>query len=1398
MTAEPEIPPEQPAAEPAPGVRESAPAPAQPAPRRRHPILKVLGVLVAIVAALIVSTLVIDLGPSLKKKAEEAGSKYLERPMHIGKLGIHLGRGAFQVDDLVIEGLKPTDRPFLKARRIFVYMPWWTAFTHQLIIEHVDMSDWEMLVEQFPGKHNFPRVTPKPKEKKGDPIWKMTTTVRQVTARKGLFVYDDHTVPWKVVCNNLDVSVFKGLDTYRGTAQFSNGSIKIQSYDEFRADMQTRFKIDGGKIVLEHINLQSTGADTEVTGYVDLKNWPEMLYNVRSHIDFPTQKAIYFRNMNFDVAGKGDFTGTFRFFKTPRGTGRELKGTFTSPEAGVNQWRFPDVRGSLLWNNSAFRVTDVTTAVQGGRAAFDYTMEPLGRPGEPTQVLWDAKYADVDLARLTDFLELQGIRLSGRATGRNRLQWPLGKWALKHGEGEITATMPPGFTPMSRDLNPDVIAKVDPLPPEQGPFNRLLEIGHVPIAGRIAYALDPEWITIANGWAATEKTYVEFKGRTAWAQRSTIPFHVTSADWQESDRVLAGIMTAFGAPTGAIAIGGRGQFDGVMTEAFSRPRIEGHFTGDRMRAWDTLWGHAVADITIQNSYVDIAKSVIEHDGSTIEAQGRFSLGYPRRDGGEEINANITMKRRPLADLRQPFGLYDYPVDGLTSGQFHVYGNYLGPNGVGRLIIEDGTAYGETFSIATSDLRFEGTGVRLDKIDITKSTGKVTGAAWVAWDGNYSFDATGAKIPVESLATTSFPRAPLSGILGFTATGTGTFESPRYDVNLAVADLFAGDEGIGELTGRLSMRGDLLTMDVEASSRRLSVSGSGRLALTPEMDAEMTLRFSDTSLDPYIRFFAPQISPFTTAVADGTVRVVGELADIDHLLVETNVERLQLKLFDYPAQNEGPIQLALNQHVVEVKRFRLVGEGTALELTGTVGLHDNRIALDASGDANLGILQAFYREIRSEGNASLHAQVRGPLDNPVFSGDALIADGRVRYSALPHSLQGLNGRLAFDAQGIRIVDAVGQLGGGRVQFGGRIGLDGYALGTIDLTATGEQMHLRYPADFRSTIDAALTLRGNPSALVLGGNVIVRDGVYSKRFEPNLDIFSLAGGGATDLPSPEAETATIPVRYDIKVQAPGTLRLENNLARLLARADLTLNGTYDKPLLFGRADIERGEVIFEGNRYRITRGTIDFLNPASIEPFFDIEAEARIRSTADPTTGSTTATETYRVTIAVSGTLGGRMDFSVNSDPPLPTVDILSLVFGQANATDLQNPELRRLRPEAATQSEEQLLRIGLLRVLTGGITGSVGRAVEQTLGVDSVQISPSIGTEADALTPTARLIVGKRLSSRAYLTFSRSLGTTTRGEQIIILEYDQSDRLGWVLTQNGANTFAIDFRVRRTF
>ena len=73
---------------------------------------------------------------------------------------------------------------------------------------------------------------------------------------------------------------------------------------------------------------------------------------------------------------------------------------------------------------------------------------------------------------------------------------------------------------------------------------------------------------------------------------------------------------------------------------------------------------------------------------------------------------------------------------------------------------------------------------MDGIRSRRAPGTVTGAAWVGWDGNYSFNADGRRIPVESLAAVDVPAGAALGLLQFDATGTGTFEAPRYDVKFA--------------------------------------------------------------------------------------------------------------------------------------------------------------------------------------------------------------------------------------------------------------------------------------------------------------------------------------------------------------------------------------------------------------------------------------------------------------------------------------------------------------------------------------------------------------------------------------------------------------------------------------
>src|SRR5205807_1492259 len=205
--------------------------------------------------------------------------------------------------------------------------------------------------------------------------------------------------------------------------------------------------------------------------------------------------------------------------------------------------------------------------------------------------------------------------------------------------------------------------------------------------------------------------------------------------------------------------------------------------------------------------------------------------------------------------------------------------------------------------------------------------------------------------------------------------------------------------------------------------------------------------------------------------------------------------------------------------------------------------DERIALRASGDENLGILQGFFRDVRGSGRAALTAAVNGPLYNPVFSGNATIAGGRIRHFSLPNSLDAINGMIRFDPTGIRLDDVGATMGGGRVQFGGRIGFEGYLPGELTVSIRGEDMHLRYPEGVRSTVDADLVVTGNVQALALGGAVTVKSATWNSRIDPNAGIFDFGHGrSATPAVAPAAVAPTVPLRFDVDVRIPSTLRIE----------------------------------------------------------------------------------------------------------------------------------------------------------------------------------------------------------------------------------------------------------------
>ena len=109
------------------------------------------------------------------------------------------------------------------------------------------------------------------------------------------------------------------------------------------------------------------------------------------------------------------------------------------------------------------------------------------------------------------------------------------------------------------------------------------------------------------------------------------------------------------------------------------------------------------------------------------------------------------------------------------------------------------------------------------------------------------------------------------------------------------------------------------------------------------------------------------------MASGSIRVSGRLADVDHLLVDGTVDTLDMRLFDYTLKNATPIRMSLNDGQVSIDELRLEGVDTQLRLGGRIDLRNERIAVQANGDANLGLLQGFFHDVLSSGRAAYHEE-----------------------------------------------------------------------------------------------------------------------------------------------------------------------------------------------------------------------------------------------------------------------------------------------------------------------------------------------------------------------------------------------------------------------------------------
>jgi hypothetical protein len=468
-----------------------------------------------------------------------------------------------------------------------------------------------------------------------------------------------------------------------------------------------------------------------------------------------------------------------------------------------------------------------------------------------------------------------------------------------------------------------------------------------------------EGLAFDDSWVTTRVTYVSFRGpinRT----RVDMPFHVTSLDWQESDRLLARLLTASSGPTDAIPVGGYGTFDGAVTQSMDNPRIAVHFAARHPRMERHLGGREGTSSSRPLRGRDRRRHRRSTPEAAIRADGRFSLGPARKDGGERDQPKVSVTNWAMAICGRPSiqtigcGRHwrresDAAASPVCSGRDDADRARAGVEGIIRGATGNLTAPARAWT-------------SMDRM--AKSTGAVTGSAQLLV-GSTCIRRDGQANPpsrwIGSGSSSAADRHP-----EFRSARVSELRPPTYHVT-GESTTSSPATGHRPHRRRAHVAGNAINFErFDVTSNLLQIIGSGKIGLDDAYTSALTLTFVNSSLDPYINAF--KAFPYTKLQVSGKMNVAGPLADWEHLRADATITNSSLTLFDYELHNDSPIVLSYDQDSVKIGRLELVGQGTRLALTGGLSVAKQTVDIGATGTASLEILKG-YRDLTGAGQAT---------------------------------------------------------------------------------------------------------------------------------------------------------------------------------------------------------------------------------------------------------------------------------------------------------------------------------------------------------------------------------------------------------------------------------------------
>ncbi len=1240
------------------------------------------------------------------------------RPASVGSVSFHLLPLSVEIRDVWVQGQTPSSPPFIEVPRAVAVPTLGPLWGRRIELSELTLEGLRLRIHAFlAGGDDIPRGG-------GGGGGGLELSVSRLVISDGEFSLDHRRLPLE-----LDLPDFRGRlaspprGFLEGTVSFGPGRLRFNNGPPLPFGTDIELIVEGRRLKVAKGRLFTNEIDLAYTGEITLQDPPSGLFQLAGPVSL-AELDRYVMRTPFAIAGQAHFDG----FLTVVGSRLRLEGDFQGTDGRFDGVPVPSFRSAVTWNETGARFSGLEIETLGGSGVLELALPP---PPEPRSL--SGSFDGLDAEETIDWLfDLRPSGLGASASGLFDIHWPRGRF---------------------RELTGDVDAELSSRPG-----------GRTPLQGRLEWSAEEGHQRLDITDLETPTTAARLGGEIALDRTTDLDLSVTSSDLRASDDLIRRLRYAVGIDDVAlVGVSGSGRFEGRWVGSLRAPIYRGRFTASRLGYLDVDWGAVDGAGELNGAALLVESLQASRGGAQLGLTGSMETGF----WGEEdhLAMRAELDSWPAEDFVKAFA-WDLGFVGPIAGRAELTGRRSRLEGSAELRSKRGSYLDIPLSDLDARMRFHGGVTEVTALEAAVGKGRVTLRGSLtdlgSYDGTLTLDAVDAGV----LLGAAGGEPGWGGRLSGEVTLQGPLDRPRLAATLRSRRIFYGDEGVGALEALLVGHGDGdVVIDASLTSPRLAIEARGRVAAAAPHGAELELSAAETSLDPFVRVFQPALPSSLSLIASGDAALHGPLLRPSEIEGVIRVRTLELALPELELRTPEPVTVTLAAGRVNLGRISLDGTASRLVVAGTADLGEEQLDIAVDGSADLGaLLGAFSRKLRGSGSARVSIAVGGEPRDPSVDGTLEFQDAAVRYRGFPHGIEALRGTLSIRDSAAQFENVRGRFGGGDVEARGRASFRASGLESYEVEIEGRGLTLRYPEGLRSIIETRLRLFGDEEARWITGEIDVNQASWRERYDLATELLAAS-------PDPSASAGLgDDMRLDLRIRAPGTLRIDNNLATLQAQADLTLQGTISEPVLLGRAEMQRGRVYFQGHTYVIRTGRLDFANAQGIDPIFDLEAETRVRS--------------YRVTLKLNGTLD-RVFPTLTSEPPLSPVQILNLLAGG---------DERTIESLTQVRAEQNLLAAaGAATLATGAISEGIGleREAERLFGLDRFSIDPSL-LRTSARNPSARMTLGKRVTPD--LTFLYSFDLRGNEERVISMEYNVSDRLSLLFTQSEPGGLGIDVRL----